>query len=100
MLCGFTYITSTDHHDWHDFFMISYMVATLPWTWGCIALSPSNPRALRYRKYLAASFFGAIFPMIYFYIQHKVHRVAGGQSVRLLRCVLARKTRPPCAYRD
>jgi hypothetical protein len=76
---GWTYITSTDDHDWHDIFMISYLVATIPWTFGCLALSPPNPRAIKLRKYFAGAFFGTIIPLIYFFIQHKVHRVAGGQ---------------------
>jgi hypothetical protein len=77
---GWTYITSTDDHDWHDIFMISYLVATLPWTVGCLMLSPPNPTAIKYRKYLAGAFFGTLIPLIYFFIQHKVHRVAGGES--------------------
>jgi predicted secreted protein len=77
---GWTYVTSTDDHDWHDIFMISYIVATLPWTLGCIALSPPNPTAIRYRKILAGTFFGTLVPLIYFFIQHKVHRVAGGKQ--------------------
>lgn len=60
--------------------MISYLVATLPWTVGCVALSPKNPTALKYRKVLAGSFFATLVPLIYFFIQHKVHRVAGGMS--------------------
>ncbi|KAH6983150.1 Frag1/DRAM/Sfk1 family-domain-containing protein [Ilyonectria sp. MPI-CAGE-AT-0026] len=77
---GWTFITSTDDHDWHDILMISYLVATLPWTTGCIALSPPNPRAVRYRKYLATGFFSTLVPMIYYFIQHKVHRVAGAYT--------------------
>lgn len=76
---GWTYVTSTDNHDWHDIFMISYLVATLPWTLGCLALSPNNAKAVRYRKYLASGFFGTLVPLIYFFIQHKVHKVAGGE---------------------
>ena len=76
---GWTYITSTDNHDWHDILMISYIVATLPWTLGCIALSPPNPQAIKYRKWLAGLFFGTLVPLVYFFIQHKVHRVAGGK---------------------
>ncbi|KAI9798577.1 MAG: hypothetical protein M1833_004714 [Piccolia ochrophora] len=78
---GWTYITSTDDHDWHDVFMISYLVATLPWTLGCLALSPPNPRAIRYRKRLASLFFGTLVPLIYFFIQHKVHKVAGAYTI-------------------
>ena len=59
--------------------MISYLVATLPWTLGCLALSPPNPQAILYRKIFAGAFFGTIVPLIYFFIQHKVHKVAGGE---------------------
>ncbi|QPG93643.1 hypothetical protein C2857_001357 [Epichloe festucae Fl1] len=78
---GWTYITSTDDHDWHDILMISYIVCTLPWTLGCIALSPPNPQAIKYRKYLGSAFFGTLVPLIYFFIQHKVHRVAGAYTI-------------------
>lgn len=77
---GWTYVTSTDDHDWHDIFMISYVVATLPWTLGCLALSPQNARAIKYRKTLASLFFGTLVPLVYFFIQHKVHKIAGGNS--------------------
>ena len=81
---GWTYITSTDDHDWHDIFMISYLIATIPWTFGGIASSPPNPQAIKYRKILAGLFFGTIIPLVYFFIQHKVHRVAGGTAVKVL----------------
>ncbi|KIX06818.1 uncharacterized protein Z518_04794 [Rhinocladiella mackenziei CBS 650.93] len=77
---GWTYVTSTDDHDWHDIFMISYLVATLPWTMGCLALSPPNAKAVKYRKILAGLFFGTLVPLLYFFIQHKVHRVAGAYT--------------------
>jgi hypothetical protein len=60
--------------------MISYLVATLPWTLGCLALSPENATAVKYRKVLAGAFFGTLIPLIYFFIQHKVHKVAGGEK--------------------
>ncbi|QDS77876.1 hypothetical protein FKW77_000346 [Venturia effusa] len=78
---GWTYVTSTDDHDWHDIFMISYLVATLPWTLGCLALSPPNPRAIKSRKIFAGAFFGTLIPLIYFFIQHKVHKVAGAYTI-------------------
>ncbi|KAH6616106.1 Frag1/DRAM/Sfk1 family-domain-containing protein [Chaetomium sp. MPI-SDFR-AT-0129] len=78
---GWTYITSTDDHDWHDILMIAYIVFTIPWTTGCIVLSPPNPKAIKYRKYLAAGFFGTLVPLVYFFIQHKVHRVAGAYTI-------------------
>lgn len=77
---GWTYVTSTDDHDWHDIFMISYLVATLPWTIGCLMMSPPNPKTIQLRKYLASAFFGTIVPLVYFFIQHKVHRVPGGEK--------------------
>ncbi|KAH8693034.1 putative integral plasma membrane protein [Talaromyces proteolyticus] len=77
---GWTYVTSTDDHDWHDIFMISYLVATLPWTLGCLALSPANRRAVKYRKIFAGLFFGSLVPLIYYFIQHKVHKVAGAYT--------------------
>jgi len=77
---GWTYVTSTDDHNWHDIFMISYLVATLPWTLGCLALSPNNAKAIKYRKIFAGCFFGTLIPLIYYFIQHKVHRVAGAYT--------------------
>jgi len=58
--------------------MISYLVLTLPWTLGCLALSPINRDAIKWRKVFAILFFGTLVPLIYFFIQHKVHKVAGG----------------------
>ncbi|KAL2003077.1 hypothetical protein VTN02DRAFT_5093 [Thermoascus thermophilus] len=81
LMCGgWTYVTSTDDHQWHDIFMISYLVATLPWTLGCLALSPNNRRAVKYRKILAGLFFGTLVPLIYYFIQHKVHKVPGAYT--------------------
>jgi hypothetical protein len=77
---GWTYVTSTDDHDWHDIFMISYLVATVPWTLGCLALSPNNRRSVKYRKILASLFFGTLVPLIYYFIQHKVHKVPGAYT--------------------
>lgn len=81
---GWTYVTSTDNHDWHDVLMISYIVATLPWTIGCTALSPPNPQAISLRKFFGGTFFATLVPLIYFFIQHKVHKVAGGKLWRIL----------------
>lgn len=78
---GWTYITSTDDHDWHDIFMISYLVLTIPWTICSISLSKANTQALKYRKIFAALFFGSIVPLVYFFIQHKVHHIAGAYTI-------------------
>jgi len=77
---GWTYVTSTDDHGWHDIFMISYLVATIPWMFGCLALSPPNGEAIKYRKAVAGTFFGTIAPLVYFFIQHKVHRTPGAYT--------------------
>ncbi|KAI0397980.1 Frag1/DRAM/Sfk1 family protein [Xylariaceae sp. FL0594] len=77
---GWTYVTSTDDHDWHDIFMISYLVATIPWTVGCLALSPPNTKAIKYRRNIAAAFFATIIPLVYYFVQHKIHRVPGAYT--------------------
>lgn len=88
------FVTSSDHADVHDFAMISCafsepaprltgsdMVLTIPWMFGSIALAPSRANgAQRWRKAAATAFFGAIPPLIYLYVQHKVHRRAGAYS--------------------
>lgn len=84
---GWVYITSTDDHDWHDIFMIGYMILTIPWTAGVLMTTPSENRtAYKYRKRFATLFFGSIIPLIYFFIQHKVKHIAGGK-MRCLSCL-------------
>jgi hypothetical protein len=75
---GWTFITSTYDHDWHDILMISYLVATIPWTAGCLFLSPHNAKAIKYWKYIATPFFTTIIPMVYYFVLSKIHRLAGG----------------------
>ena len=77
---GWVYITSTDDHDWHDIFMISYIVLTIPWNMAVIKLSPPRSTIKRYRKYSSIAFFGTLVPLIYLYIQHKVHQTPGSYS--------------------
>lgn len=79
---GWTYVTSTDDHDWHDVFMISYIVLTLPWTvLRTISTPRSNRKAKNYRIIVASTFFGLIVPLIYFFIQHKVHKIPGAYTI-------------------
>lgn len=78
---GWTYVTSTDDHDWHDIFMITYLVLTIPWTITSISLTHAKSKSLYYRKLFAASFFGTIVPLVYFFIQHKVHKIAGAYTI-------------------
>lgn len=77
---GWVYITSTDDHDFHDIFMIGYIALTIPWTVTVSALSPKNTTVRKGRVLTALTFFGLLVPLVYFFIQHKVHVVAGAYS--------------------
>lgn len=79
---GWVYITSGDDHDWHDIFMISYIILTLPWNISIIKLSPlsNESNVKKYRKYTCISFFASLIPLIYLFIQHKVHHIPGSYS--------------------
>ncbi|QEU58704.1 Cwh43 [Kluyveromyces lactis] len=74
---GWVYITSTDDHDAHDVFMISYIVLTIPWDYMIIKHSQYK----EWKKILMTAFFGTLIPLIYWFIQHQVHRRAGAYSV-------------------
>ncbi|KAI5951083.1 CWH43 [Candida jiufengensis] len=78
---GWMYITSTDDHDAHDVFMIGYIFLTIPWDVCNILLSPKGSFQRRARFYSCISFFGTIVPLIYWFIQHKVHVRPGAYSV-------------------
>ncbi|KAI8445403.1 Frag1/DRAM/Sfk1, partial [Phakopsora pachyrhizi] len=79
---GWVYITSSDNHDVHDFMMISYLLLTIPWQLGNILLTPSTVQLAgnKCRKRFSRLFFISIFPLVYFYIQHKVKRVPGAYT--------------------
>jgi hypothetical protein len=77
---GWVYITSTDDHDWHDIFMISYIILTLPWNISITKLSSPNSNIRKYRKYTSVTFFGSLIPLIYLFIEHKVHHTPGSYS--------------------
>lgn len=76
---GWTYVTSTDDHDWHDIFMISYLILTIPWTFIRVRTTEAGP-ARTYRTWTASLFFFTLVPLIYFFIQHKVHRIPGAYT--------------------
>ncbi|KAI7864413.1 Frag1/DRAM/Sfk1 family-domain-containing protein [Spinellus fusiger] len=78
---GWVYITSTDDHLTHDIAMILYLVCTLPWQLGVVKTSSRHPVALRWRRRLTAAFFLTLPPMIYFFLQHKVHRIPGAYTI-------------------
>lgn len=77
---GWVYITSTDDHDWHDIFMIGYIVLTIPWTVTVSVLSPKGSTIRRGRVFTAATFFLMLVPLVYWFIQHKVHVRPGAYS--------------------
>ncbi|KAG0252297.1 hypothetical protein BG011_007078 [Mortierella polycephala] len=77
---GWVYITSSDDHDIHDIAMIVYLLCTVPHVIGTIKTAPQNPKSQSYRKLFAYTFFGALVPMVYFFIQHNVHRIPGAYT--------------------
>ncbi|RDB31055.1 Protein cwh43 [Hypsizygus marmoreus] len=76
---GWVYITSSDDHDVHDVLMITYMVCNIPWMGGGIACTPAGD-VRRRRIFVATAFFVSLVPLVYFFIQHKVHRIPGAYT--------------------
>lgn len=74
---GWVYITSTDDHDIHDVFMISYIILTLPWD----ILVIRNSEHKKWKKIVMGTFFGTLVPLVYWFIQHQIHRRAGAYSI-------------------
>ncbi|KAF5382105.1 hypothetical protein D9615_004235 [Tricholomella constricta] len=77
---GWVYITSNDDHDVHDIFMITYMVCNIPWMVGGIACTPSGSSVRKRRIVVSTAFFVSIIPLVYFFLQHKVHRIPGAYT--------------------
>ncbi|KAF9306288.1 hypothetical protein BGZ74_006794 [Mortierella antarctica] len=77
---GWVYVTSSDDHDIHDIAMGVYLVCTIPHVVMTLKSAPQNAKAQWYRKLFAYTFFGALVPMIYFFIQHNVHRIPGAYT--------------------
>lgn len=75
---GWVYITSSDDHDVHDVLMVLYIVLNLPWMLGNIRLSQGEARSQRIR--VASLFWLSLLPMIYFFVQHKVHLIPGAYT--------------------
>ncbi|KAH7912023.1 Frag1/DRAM/Sfk1 family-domain-containing protein [Hygrophoropsis aurantiaca] len=75
---GWVYITSNDDHDAHDVLMVVYIICNVPWMLGTIMHSHGKARARR--RIIATAFYASILPLIYFFIQHKVHRVPGAYT--------------------
>lgn len=76
---GWVYITSNDDHDIHDIMMIIYMVCNIPWMVGGILSTPTST-VRRKRIWIAMTFFATLIPLVYFFIQHKVHRIPGAYT--------------------
>ncbi|RKP26553.1 Frag1/DRAM/Sfk1 family-domain-containing protein [Syncephalis pseudoplumigaleata] len=85
--CGvFVYITSTDHHDVHDIGMLLYILCTFPYMAGIIwcerrLSGVAVQQAVRWRKRLGILFVATLGPLLYYFLQHKVHRVKGAYSI-------------------
>lgn len=77
---GWVYVTSTDDHDWHDISMVAYILLTIPWTLSMSVLSPKGSVVKSGRVWTALAFFGLLVPLVYLFIQHKVHRIPGAYS--------------------
>jgi len=58
--------------------MIVYLVLNLPWM-GLSILHSCNAYAKRWRMITAAGFVGTVAPLIYWFYQHSVLRVPGGE---------------------
>lgn len=78
---GWVYITLTDDHDTHDFFMIAYILLTLPWVIGTTIASPKNSLLKRGRCLTGLAFFLTLVPLVYWYVQHKVRVLPGAYSI-------------------
>ncbi|KAF9039713.1 hypothetical protein BDZ89DRAFT_1060854 [Hymenopellis radicata] len=76
---GFVYITSSDDHDVHDICMITYMLSNIPWMLGGIWCTQNNVVRKR-RQRVATVFFVSLIPLVYFFVQHKVHRIPGAYT--------------------
>ncbi|PRQ75794.1 Frag1/DRAM/Sfk1 family-domain containing protein [Rhodotorula toruloides] len=85
LLCGgWVYVTSSDHADAHDACMVLYIVSNLPYMTLQVLLTPNTPAARRAksaRRLLGTSFFATLVPLVYFYLRHKSHRIAGAYSI-------------------
>lgn len=74
---GWVYITSTDDHNIHDIFMISYIVLTLPWDYLVI----KHSKFKKWKIIAMSLFFFTLIPLVYWFIQHQIHRRAGAYSI-------------------
>ena len=81
---GWIYITSSDDHAFHDVAMIVYLVFGLFYMIGMTVLSRwTSPEGKGWscRLYTIIGFLALVPFMVYWFIQHKVHRIPGGLSL-------------------
>ncbi|GAA6010929.1 hypothetical protein JCM10207_003995 [Rhodosporidiobolus poonsookiae] len=81
---GWVFVTSSDHGDAHDLAMVLYIVLNLPYMVLSTLLTPSDHPAKSPRRWLGSTFFATLVPLVYWYLQHKAHRVAGAYSIYAL----------------
>ncbi|BGP19267.1 hypothetical protein JCM10213_008215 [Rhodosporidiobolus nylandii] len=81
---GWVFVTSSDHGDVHDVAMVAYIVLNLPYMILSTLFTPPSTDAKSLRRWLGSTFFATLVPLVYCYIQHKVHRVAGAYSIYAL----------------
>lgn len=67
--------------DLHDLFMIVYLILNLPWMI-LSTMHSTNERSKRWRMVCASGFLATLAPLIYWFYQHSVLRVPGGESLR------------------
>ncbi|WVR00084.1 hypothetical protein IAU59_007226 [Kwoniella sp. CBS 9459] len=76
---GWVYITSRDHHDLHDFFMIFYLLLTVPWMYLSTRHSV-NAMTKRKRMIPFVGFLAMIPPLIWLFYRHSVARIPGAYT--------------------
>ena len=54
------YITSSDDHDVHDVFMITYMVCNIPWMLGSIACTAKERISVRSKRFVVVDWLLAL----------------------------------------
>ncbi|KND04808.1 uncharacterized protein SPPG_00511 [Spizellomyces punctatus DAOM BR117] len=86
---GWVYITSTDQHDWHDIFMITYLVAGLFYMIGLTWLSWRSSKfgkqtGWKLRLGCIIGFLGLVPFLVYWFVKHKVDRIPGAYSIYAL----------------
>jgi membrane protein YdbS with pleckstrin-like domain len=77
----FIYITSSDNHFWHDNSALAYLVMTLVYMISMTCVT-KDEQQYRRRRNILLLFTLNVFPLVYFYVDHKVNHTAGGEVLR------------------